>query len=74
MRIIADCQTEVGLILTGVHAGIATAIRLKEQLGSSLDLTILEKASAPGGVWRDSTWSGAGECSEYQLAFWSVVC
>jgi len=42
------------------EAGIATAIRLKEQLGERIELTILEKAAAPGGVWRDSRWPGAG--------------
>ncbi|ORY66919.1 hypothetical protein BCR35DRAFT_308352 [Leucosporidium creatinivorum] len=47
-------------IVGGGISGIAQAIRLKEQLGSKVEITIFEKASEAGGIWRDSKWPGAG--------------
>ncbi|ORY91546.1 hypothetical protein BCR35DRAFT_340447 [Leucosporidium creatinivorum] len=47
-------------IVGGGISGIAQAIRLNEQLGSKVEITIFEKAAEPGGIWRDSKWPGAG--------------
>jgi cation diffusion facilitator CzcD-associated flavoprotein CzcO len=41
-------------------SGIAQAIALKQSLGPSVKMTIFERSHAPGGVWRDSKWPGAG--------------
>lgn len=39
--------------------GIATAVKLKRQLGFN-NFTIYEKANAVGGTWRDNTYPGCG--------------
>ncbi|KAK4686740.1 hypothetical protein P7C73_g3384, partial [Tremellales sp. Uapishka_1] len=65
------------VIIGGGISGIAQAIRLKEALKDKVQITILEKASAPGGIWRDSTWPGADLWSkflfntEYTASEWS---
>ncbi|GAA5856239.1 hypothetical protein JCM9279_006695 [Rhodotorula babjevae] len=46
------------VIIGGGISGIAQAVRLQDQLGNKVDLTIHERASEVGGVWRDSTWPG----------------
>ncbi|GAA5904022.1 hypothetical protein JCM8208_001765 [Rhodotorula glutinis] len=46
------------VIVGGGISGIAQAVRLQDQLGNKVDLTIYERASEVGGVWRDSTWPG----------------
>ncbi|KAL1407865.1 hypothetical protein Q8F55_007301 [Vanrija albida] len=48
------------VVIGGGISGIAQGIRLKEELGDKVAITILEKRSSPGGVWRDSKWAGAG--------------
>ncbi|KAM0751702.1 FAD/NAD(P)-binding domain-containing protein [Meredithblackwellia eburnea MCA 4105] len=47
-------------IVGGGMSGIAQAVRLVDTLGSQADFKIYERADSPGGVWRDSTWPGAG--------------
>ncbi|KAI5479419.1 monooxygenase [Pseudohyphozyma bogoriensis] len=52
------------------QCGIAQGVRLREQLGKNVEITIYERATEPGGVWRDSTWPGAGvdvKIALYQL-------
>ncbi|TNY18000.1 FAD/NAD(P)-binding domain-containing protein [Rhodotorula diobovata] len=46
------------VIVGGGISGIAQAVRLQEQLGTKVDLTIYERSHDVGGVWRDSTWPG----------------
>lgn len=41
-------------------AGIAQAVRLQEALGDKVEFKIYERSYDVGGVWRDSTWPGAG--------------
>ncbi|KAM0788798.1 hypothetical protein ACM66B_002886 [Microbotryomycetes sp. NB124-2] len=41
-------------------SGIAQAIRLKQELGNSVVISVFEKADSAGGVWRDALWPGAG--------------
>ncbi|KAI5474500.1 ABC transporter [Pseudohyphozyma bogoriensis] len=38
----------------------SVAIRLKEVLGDRVEVTIYEKSTEPGGIWRDSLWPDAG--------------
>jgi cation diffusion facilitator CzcD-associated flavoprotein CzcO len=47
-------------IVGGGLSGISQAIQLRRQLGSRIDLTIIEKEHAAGGTWLNSTWPGAG--------------
>lgn len=47
-------------IVGGGLSGISQAIQLRRQLGSLIDLTIIEKEHAAGGTWLNSTWPGAG--------------
>jgi cation diffusion facilitator CzcD-associated flavoprotein CzcO len=47
-------------IVGGGLSGISQAIQLRRQLGSFIDLTIIEKEHAAGGTWLNSTWPGAG--------------
>ena len=47
-------------IVGGGLSGISQAIQLRRQLGSDVDLTIIEKEDAAGGTWLNSTWPGAG--------------
>jgi cation diffusion facilitator CzcD-associated flavoprotein CzcO len=46
-------------IVGGGLSGISQAIQLRRQLGSPVDLTIVEKEHAAGGTWLNSTWPGA---------------
>jgi cation diffusion facilitator CzcD-associated flavoprotein CzcO len=47
-------------IVGGGLSGISQAIQLRRQLGSRVDLTIVEREHAAGGTWLKSTWPGAG--------------
>lgn len=49
----------VAIIGAGI-SGLAQAIRLKENLGTRAEVTIYERESRAGGIWRDATWPGAG--------------
>ena len=55
-------------IVGGGISGIAQAIHLKKQLGDKLELSIFERKSEAGGVWRDSTWV-SGQCTATKNAF-----
>lgn len=49
------------LIVGGGYSGIAAAIELQTQLGPSrVSIRVVEKADGPGGIWKSSTWPGAG--------------
>ncbi|GAA5929924.1 flavin-containing monooxygenase [Sporobolomyces koalae] len=48
------------VIVGGGISGIAQAVRLQEQLGDRVDLTIYERSYESGGVWAHSKWRGAG--------------
>ncbi|GAA6062495.1 hypothetical protein JCM10212_001868 [Sporobolomyces blumeae] len=48
------------VIVGGGISGIAQGVRLQEKLGRNVEFTIYERAHSVGGVWRDSTWPGAG--------------
>ena len=42
------------------YAGIAQAVQLKRRLGGRIAVRVVEKADGPGGIWKTSTWPGAG--------------
>lgn len=42
------------------YAGIAQAVALKRRLGGRVAVRVVDKADGPGGIWKTSTWPGAG--------------
>lgn len=42
------------------YAGIAQAVALRRHLGRRVSVRVVEKADGPGGIWKTSTWPGAG--------------